>query len=116
EMLSDANKDLRSRTSHKEDGASGTFGSPMDIFDMHFGGRRKMPRERRGTGMQGIHQLGSGMVQYIQSVYMECQGHGEWISPKNGCKSCNGRKMVLEKILDVHMNKGMKDDQKIAFH
>uniref|UniRef100_A0A5F9CNW1 CR-type domain-containing protein n=1 Tax=Oryctolagus cuniculus TaxID=9986 RepID=A0A5F9CNW1_RABIT len=41
----------------------------------------------RGTGMQiRIHQIGPGMVQQIQSVCMECQGHGERISPKDRCK------------------------------
>ncbi|KAK2116151.1 mitochondrial protein import protein MAS5 [Saguinus oedipus] len=53
----------------------------------------------------------------IQSVCMECQGHGEQISPKDRCKSCNGRKIVREKkILEVHIDKGMKDGQKITFH
>ncbi|XP_048658393.1 dnaJ homolog subfamily A member 1-like [Marmota marmota marmota] len=72
----------------------------------------------RGTGMQiRIHQIGPGMVQQIQSVCMECQGHGERISPKDRCKSCNGRKIVGEKkILEVHIDKGMKDGQKITFH
>ncbi|KAI4532242.1 hypothetical protein MG293_017507 [Ovis ammon polii] len=72
----------------------------------------------RGTGMQiRIHQIGPGMVQQIQSVCMECQGHGERISPKYRCKSCNGRKVVREKkILEVHIDKGMKDGQKITFH
>uniref|UniRef100_H0XJH1 DnaJ heat shock protein family (Hsp40) member A1 n=1 Tax=Otolemur garnettii TaxID=30611 RepID=H0XJH1_OTOGA len=64
----------------------------------------------RGTGMQiRIHQIAPGMVQQIQSV---CMGHGERISPKDRCKSCNGKK----KILEVHINKGMKDGQKITFH
>lgn len=64
-----------------------------------------------------IHQIGPGMVQQIQSVCMECQGHGERISPKDRCKSCNGRKIVREKkILEVHIDKGMKDGQKITFH
>ncbi|XP_073202131.1 dnaJ homolog subfamily A member 1 isoform X2 [Lepidochelys kempii] len=72
----------------------------------------------RGTGMQiRIHQIGPGMVQQIQSVCMECQGHGERISPKDRCKSCIGRKIVREKkILEVHIDKGMKDGQKITFH
>ena len=63
---------------------------------------------RRGPGMQiRIHQIGPGMVQQIQSVCMECQGHGERISPKDRCKSCNGRKIVREKkILEVHIDKG----------
>ncbi|KAM8918793.1 LOW QUALITY PROTEIN: uncharacterized protein AAEQ78_026265 [Lycaon pictus] len=52
-----------------------------------------------------------------KSVCMECQGHGERISPKDRCKSCNGRKIVQEKkILEVHIDKGMKDGQKITFH
>ncbi|ELW64075.1 DnaJ like protein subfamily A member 1 [Tupaia chinensis] len=56
------------------------------------------------------------MVQQIQSVCMECQGHGEQISPKDRCKSCIGRKTVREKkILEVHIDKD-KDGQKITFH
>ncbi|EPQ07299.1 DnaJ like protein subfamily A member 1 [Myotis brandtii] len=57
------------------------------------------------------------MVQQIQSACMEYQGHGEWISSKDGYKSCNGRKIVREKkILEVLNDKGMKDCQKITFH
>ena len=64
-----------------------------------------------------IHQIGPGMVQQIQSVCMGCQGHGKRISPKDRCKSCNGRKIVQKKkIQDVHIDKGMKDGQKITFH
>ncbi|XP_072604617.1 uncharacterized protein [Vulpes vulpes] len=54
------------------------------------------------------------MVQQIQSVCMEC--HGERISPKDRCKSCDGRKIVREKNLEVHIDKGMKDGQKTTFH
>lgn len=71
----------------------------------------------RGSGMQiRIHQIGPGMVQQIQSVCPECQGQGERINPKDRCKNCNGRKIVREKkILEVHLDKGMKDGQKITF-
>ncbi|XP_005362425.1 dnaJ homolog subfamily A member 1 [Microtus ochrogaster] len=173
EVLADSKKgelsDKVGEQAIKEGGAGGGFGSPMDIFDMFFGGGGRMQRERRGknvvhqlsvtledlyngatrklalqknvicdkcegrggkkgaveccpncrgTGMQiRIHQIGPGMVQQIQSVCMECQGHGERISPKDRCKSCNGRKIVREKkILEVHIDKGMKDGQKITFH
>uniref|UniRef100_A0A2K5Z0I6 Chaperone DnaJ C-terminal domain-containing protein n=1 Tax=Mandrillus leucophaeus TaxID=9568 RepID=A0A2K5Z0I6_MANLE len=53
----------------------------------------------------------------IQSVCMECQDHGERSSAKDRCKSCNRRKIVREKkILEVHIDKGMKNGQKITFH
>uniref|UniRef100_A0A2K5QVX7 J domain-containing protein n=1 Tax=Cebus imitator TaxID=2715852 RepID=A0A2K5QVX7_CEBIM len=149
EVLSDAKKrelyDKGGEQAIKEGGAGGSFGSPIDIFDMFFGGGGRMQRERRGKNV--VHQLsvtledlyngatrklalqknvicdkcegrggkkgiGPGMVQQIQSVCMEFQGHGEWISPKGRCKSCNGRKIILE----VHIDKGMKDGQKIIFH
>nr|XP_034996788.1 dnaJ homolog subfamily A member 1 [Zootoca vivipara]XP_034996789.1 dnaJ homolog subfamily A member 1 [Zootoca vivipara]XP_034996790.1 dnaJ homolog subfamily A member 1 [Zootoca vivipara] len=173
EVLSDPKKrelyDKGGEQAIKEGGTGSGFGSPMDIFDMFFGGGGRMQRERRGknvvhqlsvtledlyngatrklalqknvicdkcegrggkkgavecclncrgTGMQiRIHQIGPGMVQQIQSVCMECQGHGERISPKDRCKSCTGRKIVREKkILEVHIDKGMKDGQKITFH
>merc|ERR1712240_885724 len=71
----------------------------------------------RGTGMQvRIQQLGPGMVQQIQSQCSSCQGQGEAISPKDRCKNCSGRKIVHErKILEVHVDQGMKDGQKITF-
>ncbi|KAM6228185.1 dnaJ homolog subfamily A member 1-like isoform 1-T2 [Spheniscus humboldti] len=172
EILSDQKKrdlyDKGGEQAIKEGGSSSSFGSPMDIFDLFFGGGGRMQRERRGknvvhqlsisledlyngatrklalqknvicekcegrggrkgaieccpncrgTGMQiRIHQIGPGMVQQIRSVCMECQGHGERISPKDRCKSCTGRKIVREKkILEVHIDKGMKDGQKITF-
>lgn len=147
------------------------FHSPMDIFDMFFGGgvgrrqhqgprrgkdvvhqlkvglddmyngaTRKLALQKnvicakcegrggkegavqkctvcRGTGMQvRIHQLGPGMVQQIQSMCSECRGEGECIDPKLRCKTCNGAKIVKErKILEVHIDKGMRDGQQIRF-
>ncbi|CAL1533079.1 unnamed protein product [Lymnaea stagnalis] len=71
----------------------------------------------RGTGMQvRIQQLGPGMVQQIQSVCGECRGEGEVIDPKHRCKTCSGKKIVKErKILEVHIDKGMRDNQQIRF-
>ncbi|KAB0386873.1 hypothetical protein FD755_001829 [Muntiacus reevesi] len=128
----------------KEGGAGGGFGFPMDIFDIERGKNivhqlivtlgefiqwcnkktssakecdlgRILPQS---TGMQiRIHQIRPRMVQQIQSVCMECQGHGERISLKDRCKSCNGRKIVREKkILEVPIDKGVKDGQKVTFH
>jgi DnaJ family protein A protein 1 len=63
-----------------------------------------------------VQQLGPGMMQQIQSMCGECQGQGERIDPKLRCKKCNGRKVNRErKILEVSVDKGMEDGQKITF-
>ncbi|MBN3310213.1 dnaJ homolog subfamily A member 1 [Amia ocellicauda] len=175
EVLSDSKKrelyDRGGEQAIKEGGTGGGggFGSPMDIFDMFFGGGGRMHRERRGknvvhqlsvtledlyngatrklavqknvicercegrggrkgaveccltcrgSGMQvRLHQIGPGMVQQISSVCMACHGQGQRINHKDKCKTCNGRKIMRQKkILEVHIDKGMKDGQKITFH
>ncbi|KAK3578457.1 hypothetical protein CHS0354_038543 [Potamilus streckersoni] len=63
-----------------------------------------------------IRQLGPGMVQQMQSVCPECHGEGEVINEKDKCKTCKGKKVTNEtKILEVHVDKGMKDGQRIPF-
>lgn len=171
EVLSDAKKrelyDQGGEQAIKEGGiGGGGFHSPMDIFDMFFGGgRRRNPTKGknmvhplqvtleelyngstrklalqknvicdkcegrggkkapepcstcRGTGMQvRIHQIGPGMVQQVQTVCHDCGGEGEKINPKDRCKHCNGKKVnKTKKILEVHIDKGMKDNQQIMF-
>lgn len=174
EVLSDPKKrdiyDQGGEQAIKEGGSgSPSFSSPMDIFDMFFGGGGRMTRERRGKnvvhqlsvtledlyngitkklalqkniicekcegiggkkgsvekcplckgrGMQiHIQQIGPGMVQQIQTVCIECKGQGERINPKDRCENCSGAKVTREKkIIEVHVEKGMKDGQKILFH
>ncbi|XP_019732320.1 dnaJ homolog subfamily A member 1 [Hippocampus comes] len=178
EVLSDAKKreiyDRGGEKAIKEGGPSaggggGTFASPMDIFDLFFGGGRRMHRERKGknivhqisvtledlyngatrklsvqknticekcegrgsrkgaaqmcmschgTGMQvRVHQLVPGMVQQVSTVCHGCQGQGQRISQRDRCKGCGGRKILRQKkILEVFIEKGMRDGQKIVFH
>ncbi|KAJ8340145.1 hypothetical protein SKAU_G00347780 [Synaphobranchus kaupii] len=71
----------------------------------------------KGLGMRVmIRRLAPGMVQQMQSVCTDCNGEGEVISEKDRCKKCEGKKVVKEvKILEVHVDKGMKHGQKITF-
>ncbi|XP_070762753.1 dnaJ homolog subfamily A member 4 isoform X2 [Enoplosus armatus] len=171
EVLSDPGKrdlyDQGGEQAIKEGGMSGGT-SPMDMFNMFFGGGGRMQRERRGKnvvhqlgvtleemyngstrklglqknvicekcdgygGKKGamekcsnckgkgvqikVQQIGPGMIQQIQSMCADCQGQGEKINSKDRCKNCNGHKVERKKkILEVNVDKGMKDGQKITF-
>ncbi|KAJ8674835.1 hypothetical protein QAD02_010621 [Eretmocerus hayati] len=153
-------------------GGPGGFSSPMDIFEMFFGGggggRGEGRRKRKGQdvihqlsvsleelykgtvrklalqknvicdkcdGIGGkkdaveqcsachgtgcrvqIQQLAPGMLQQFSSTCGECKGAGERIKPKDRCKQCNGKKTIRDrKILEVFVDKGMVDGQKIMF-
>ena len=56
------------------------------------------------------------MIQQIQSGCDECSGTGEMINPRDRCSNCKGKKVMPEKkILEVHVDKGMKGGQTITF-
>lgn len=56
------------------------------------------------------------MIQQLQSPCNECAGTGEIINHKDKCKTCNARKVVSErKMLEVHIDKGMKGGQTLHF-
>lgn len=159
----------------KEGGmGGGGFSSPMDIFDMFFGGGmggmggrdgrrkrkgqdvihqlsvsleelykgtvRKLSLQKNvicdkcdgiggkkdaveqcltchGTGtMIRIEQIAPGMIQQLRSTCSDCKGAGERIKAKDRCKQCNGKKVIRDrKILEVFVDKGMVDGQKIVF-
>ncbi|KZT66872.1 hypothetical protein DAEQUDRAFT_729832 [Daedalea quercina L-15889] len=62
-----------------------------------------------------LRQMGP-MIQQIQQPCDTCSGTGEMISAKDRCKTCNGKKVVSEKkMLEVHIDKGMKGGQTINF-
>ncbi|KAG1688796.1 DnaJ subfamily A member 2 [Nymphon striatum] len=80
-------------------------------------GSRKSCRSCNGRGVKiTVRQLGPGMMQQMQTVCPDCKGEGEIINEKDRCRTCKGKKVTKDtKILEVHVDKGMKDGQKIYF-
>lgn len=71
----------------------------------------------KGHGLKiSYRQIGPGMTQQMHSRCPECHGEGEVIKEKDRCTMCSGKKVCNEtKILEVHIDKGMKENQKIFF-
>ncbi|KAF7825212.1 dnaJ protein-like protein 1 [Senna tora] len=71
----------------------------------------------QGRGMKTtIRQIGLGMIQQMQHVCPDCRGSGEVISERDRCPQCKGNKVTQEKkALEVHVEKGMQQGQKIVF-
>lgn len=68
----------------------------------------------KGRGFQvAMRQVGMGMIQQMQVPCAECDHTGE--IAKDRCKKCKGKKVTVEKkYLDVFIEKGMENGQKIA--
>lgn len=176
EVLSDAEKrqiyDEGGESAIKKGSSSGMggFHSPMDLFDMFFGGGFGGGRQRERKGKDLVHQMQvsleeiyngavrklalqknvicdkcegrggkkganetchtcqgkgveikiqqimPGFVQKHEQICRSCLGNGEVINPKDRCKTCNGKKTIRDrKILEVHVEKGMLDGQRIVF-
>lgn len=63
-----------------------------------------------------LRPLGPGMMQQVQMACDACQGQGEVVNDKDKCKHCNGRRVVPDrKVIEVHIEKGMQDEQRITF-
>jgi len=72
------------------------------------------PCQGRGVRVT-LRQMGP-MIQQLQQPCDECSGTGEIINHRDKCKTCNARKVVSEKkMLEVHIDKGMKGGQTISF-
>ncbi|KAF1797141.1 hypothetical protein V8B55DRAFT_1485929 [Mucor lusitanicus] len=68
----------------------------------------------KGKGYSvAMRQVGMGMIQQMQVPCGECDHTGEVAKEK--CKKCKGKKVTVEKkYLEVFIEKGMEDGQKIA--
>lgn len=73
-------------------------------------------RSCNGQGVRIIMRQMGPMVQQIQQPCTDCRGEGEVVNERDRCKTCMGKKIVSErKILEVHIDKGMRDGQRITF-
>ena len=80
-------------------------------------GAEKACSDCNGRGVKvSLRQIGPGMVQQMQSTCSTCKGAGKSISEKDKCKSCKGSKVYKDrKVLEVNIEKGMSNGQKIKF-
>ncbi|KAK9870405.1 hypothetical protein WA026_007974 [Henosepilachna vigintioctopunctata] len=80
-------------------------------------GKTEKCRTCKGHGIKvTFHELAPGMAQQTQTTCPDCRGGGEYIKESDRCGTCNGKKVCNEsKILEVHIDKGMKENQKIYF-
>lgn len=71
----------------------------------------------QGSGMKiSIRHLGPSMIQQMQQPCKECKGTGETINDRDRCPQCKGGKVVQQKkVLEVIIEKGMQNGQKITF-
>ncbi|KAF9338829.1 Type I HSP40 co-chaperone [Linnemannia elongata] len=89
----------------KCDGKGGKEGAVKTCATCHGQGYRVM-----------LRQMGP-MMQQIQQPCGDCRGEGEIINAKDKCKFCNAKKVTqVRKVLEVHIDRGMKDGRKIVFN
>ncbi|KAK6017753.1 DnaJ central domain protein, partial [Ostertagia ostertagi] len=71
----------------------------------------------RGRGVKNlVQQIGPGMVQQMQVRCNDCGGEGSRIPESDKCSNCRGEKSEeVKKILEVHVEPGMRHNDKITF-
>ena len=95
----------RNKLCEECDGRGGKEGCEKSCYDCN----------GRGVKVQ-LRQIGPGMVQQMQSSCSTCSGTGKILNEKDKCKSCQGKKVYKDrKVLEVAIDKGMKNGQKIKF-
>lgn len=70
-----------------------------------------------GQGVKFVTRQMGPMIQRFQTTCDKCNGAGDICDPKDRCQSCKGKKTQSErKILQVHIDPGMKEGQRIVFN
>lgn len=63
-----------------------------------------------------VKPIGPGMVQQMQVVCPDCRGKGEILKDSDKCTQCRGEKVEkIKKTLEVFIEKGMQNGNKITF-
>ncbi|GME66682.1 unnamed protein product [[Candida] boidinii] len=79
-------------------------------------GAVKQCTDCHGSGMKFVTRQMGPMIQRFQTTCDKCNGEGDIIDAKDRCKTCKGKKVSNErKILEVHIDPGMKGGQKVTF-
>lgn len=79
-------------------------------------GKIKQCSSCHGAGMKFVTRQMGPMIQRFQTVCDVCSGTGDICDPKDRCTVCKGKKTQAErKILQVHIDPGMKDGQRVVF-
>ncbi|KAM9939691.1 hypothetical protein OXX80_000824, partial [Metschnikowia pulcherrima] len=79
-------------------------------------GKIKQCSSCHGSGMKFVTRQMGPMIQRFQTTCDVCQGSGDICDAKDRCTACKGKKTSAErKILQVHIDPGMKDGQRIVF-
>eukprot|EP00668_Euglena_longa_P044529 GGOE01059861.1.p1 GENE.GGOE01059861.1~~GGOE01059861.1.p1 ORF type:complete len:426 (-),score=105.56 GGOE01059861.1:277-1518(-) len=79
-------------------------------------GKQSVCGDCKGSGMKTIIRQMGPMIQQMQTSCPSCKGEGTQISDRDRCGTCAGNRVAQEKkILEVHVEKGMKQNDKITF-
>jgi len=69
-----------------------------------------------GTGVHVIRRQSGMFIQQMQTVCPDCQGRGQTSDPNDRCEACMGKRVISErKVIEVVVEPGMKDGQRITF-
>lgn len=70
----------------------------------------------RGQGIKITRRQVGFAIHQMQETCRDCNGKGEVIDEKDRCPKCNGKKVIADpKILEVHIDKGAREGQRITF-
>jgi DnaJ family protein A protein 2 len=79
-------------------------------------GKQSVCPDCKGSGVRMVVRQMGPFLQQMQAHCSTCKGEGTSISDKDRCTSCRGDRVTQEKkILEVHVEKGMKNNDKIPF-